>query len=198
MLNRRKLTTLVGLLLAIGLFTAASAQGSAGTILILDKFDEKTKTAVENHTPNEDNTGVVGNGYEVERSDGDWFVEKGALTSDELESLPDSSDYRVVIDSGVNDSTSEVEVKVNDYGDQLFGVVTRYAGEFDWIMAFHDGVDHIVLGKKINNQLSDGTVVDPEVNEDAGGFQEMGRVAIDMGERKKAHKIKIVTSGDTI
>ena len=114
-----------------------------------------------------------------------------------LVSLPTSSDYRAVIDSGVSDFSAEVEVKVDDYGDQMFGVVARYSGEHDWIMAFHDGADHIVLGKKVNNELANGDEVDPE-NLHAGGFQEMGRFAIDMSERKKAHKIKIVTSGDTI
>lgn len=198
MLNRRKLTTLLALLLAVGLFTAASAQGSAGTTLIIDKFDEQTATAVEDHTPNEDNTGVVNNAWEVERNDGIWIVEKGSLTSNELESLPDSSDYRVVIDSGVTDFTAQVDVKVNDFGDQLFGVVVRHAGEHDWVMAFHDGVGDLILGKKVTDEDRLGRGPEHLLYEGSGGFQEMGRVAVDMGERKKAHKIKVVTSGDTI
>jgi hypothetical protein len=198
MLNRRKLTTLVGLLLAIGLFTAASAQGFAGTTLIIDKFDERTATAIENHTPNEDNTGVVDNAWVVERDDGKWFVEKGALTSNEIVSLPNSSDYRVVIDAGVRDFTAQVDVKVDDYGDQMFGVVARYSGEFSWIMAFHDGVGDIVLGKKVpdENQFGGEPTIVPGF--EAGGFQQMARVPFDMSEQKKAHKIKIVTNGDIV
>jgi hypothetical protein len=103
-----------------------------------------------------------------------------------------------VIDSGVTDFSAEVEIKVDDYGDQMFGVVARYSGEKDWIMAFHDGVGEIVLGKMVADEDLRGRGPLDLLYEGPGGFQEMGRIPVDMTERKKAHKIKVVTSGDTI
>lgn len=183
MLNRRKLSTVIAILLAVGMFTVASSQGSTATNLIYDKFDEQTATAIEDHTPNEDNTGIDGNRWEREIGDGQWVVKKGAATENTLVWWEDSNDYRVLIDSGASDTSTEVAVKVSDFGDQFWGVVVRYSSPTDWIMAFHDKQGGMVLGKAIT--------ADP-------GWHQLGVADYVMEPQKKAHKIKVVTNGENI
>lgn len=176
MLTTRRITTLVALVFALGLFTAASAQGNAASYLIQDKFDEKNKTALVDHTPNQD---VIGDGWSVEL--GEWEVHKGKAK--ELSTAPwhPSSDYRALIDSGEADVSVELKAKLYQDGDQFWGVVARYSGPTDWLMAFHDGVGDLVLGKVASDELG-------------LGFQELGRYAIDWkpGAKAKTHTIKLV------
>ena len=192
MLHRRKLTTLIALVLAIGMFTAASAQGSAATTLIHDKFDEKNKTEISAHTPN---TAPIGSSWLVEL--GTWQVHKGKAK--ELSTAPkvNSSDYRATINATTADSS--VLAKVYPNSDQMWGVTTRYTGERDWIMAFHDGVGDLILGKKRPHENEHGVDVGIEGTH-AGWFHELKRVPMDWstGSKARTHTIEIVTTGDTI
>ena len=187
-MNRRKITSLLALVLAIGMFTAASVQGSAGSTLILDKFNAKNATALIEHLPDED---ALGNGWFVEL--GDWIAEKGKAK--ELSTAPwnVSSDYRALIDSGESDVSAELQLKMDMDGDQFWGVVARYSGPTDWLMAFHDGVGDLILGKKFTDEDQYG-------NPGATYFQELGRVSMDWksGQKAKTHTIKIVTADTTI
>jgi hypothetical protein len=199
--NRRKISTIIALLIAVGLFSAASATGSAGSTLILDKFDEKKATALVDHTPNDDNTGIVDNGWFIENNDGNWEAKKGKAK--ELSTVPrlDSNDYRALIDSDYSDVSASVKVKIYQDGDQLWGVVARWSGDHDWLMAFHDGVGALILGKKVFNEDKDGHYADPDIDgSGAGGFQELKRVPMDWsaGKKGKTHTIKIITEGSDI
>ncbi len=187
-MNHRKLGALVAVLIAVGLFSVSAARGSASSTLILDKFDEKKATEITAHTPNTD---TVGGGWSVEL--GIWEVKKGKAR--ELSTAPrvPSSDYRAVIDSGNADISAEVELKVSGNSDQFWGVVVRWLGSKDWVMAFHDRNGDIVLGKKVTDEDEHGNSV-----ASANGFQELGRAAVEMKPGKRGHKIKIETSGTTI
>ena len=194
MLNRHKLSPLIALLLAAGMFTAATAQGSAGTTLVLDKFDEKKTTALIAHTPNTD---TVGNGWFVEL--GTWEVKRGKAREQSEVPVTPSSDYRALIDAGTAEVSAEVKLKTDPNSDQFWGVVVRHSGTHDWIMAFHDGVGDLILGKKRPNEDRFGATVLPS-DLSAGGFQELGRIPMNWntGKKGRTHTITLQTSGDTI
>lgn len=188
MINRRTLSTPIALVIAVGLFTAASVQGSAGSTLILDKFDEKNATALIDHDPDED---VVGDGWSVEL--GVWEVKKGKAKELSTALAPVSSDYRALIDSGNADVSAEVKLKVYQEGDQFWGVVARHTSQTDWLMAFHDGIGDLILGKMATGEDRFG-------NSGTTYFQELGRVPMDWkpGKKAKTHTITIVTAGPSI
>ncbi len=183
MFRHRRISTFVALVLAIGLFTAASAQGDTSSNLILDKFDEKNETSLIDHAPNED---IVGGGWSVEL--GQWEVYKGKAKELSTAPRPVSSDYRATIDSGESDVSVELKTKIYQDGDQFWGVVARHSGQLDWIMAFHDGVGDLVLGKMVTGETASGAVGITD-------FQELGRYAIDWkpGSKAKTHTIRLVT-----
>lgn len=194
MTNRRKLSTLIALLLAVGLLSVSAARGAASSTLILDKFDEKKTTEITEHTPNTDE---VGGGWFVEL--GIWEVKKGKARERSTALVGPSSDYRALIDAGTADVSAEVKLKTDPNGDQFWGVVVRRSGTHDWIMAFHDGVGDLVLGKKRPDENQSGVTVltsDPT----AGGFQELGRVPMNWntGKKGRTHTITLQTTGGTI
>jgi|APSaa5957512535_1039671.scaffolds.fasta_scaffold23926_2 hypothetical protein len=186
--QRKRISTLLALVLAIGLFTAASAQGDTSSNIILDKFDEKNETSLIDHEPNQD---IVGGGWSVEL--GEWEVYKGKAK--ELSTAPwsVSSDYRATIDSGESNVSVQLKTKIFQDGDQFWGVIARHTGPTDWIMAFHDGVGDLVLGKMVTGETASGA---------AGptGFQELGRYAIDWkpGSKAKTHTIRLVAADTAI
>ena len=182
------------MLLAVGLLSASAARGSASSTLILDKFDEKKTTEITAHTPNTD---TVGSGWVVEL--GIWEVKKGKARERSDVTVTDSSDYRALIDTGAADVSAEVKLKNDPKGDQFWGVVVRHSGTHDWIMAFHDGVGDLILGKKQSDENSVGVTFLPS-DSSAGGFQELGRVPMDWntGKKGRTHTITLQTSGDTI
>ncbi|MCZ6539636.1 MAG: hypothetical protein O6922_07405 [Chloroflexi bacterium] len=194
MTNRRKLSTLIALLLAVGLLSVSAARGAASSTLILDKFDEKKTTEITAHTPNTD---TVGSGWVVEL--GIWEVKKGKARERSTAPVIHSSDYRALIDADAADVSAEVKLKIDLSGDQFWGVVVRHSGTHDWIMAFHDGVGDLVLGKKRPDENRFGGTV-PTAHPTAGGFQELGRVPMNWNTGKKGrnHTITLETSGDTI
>lgn len=182
MIRQRRISTLIALVMAIGLFTAASAQGNTASNIILDKFDEKHKTALVDHTPNDD---LLGGGWSVEL--GEWEVHKGNAKELSTAPRPVSSDYRALIDSGESDISVELKTKIFQDGDQFWGVVARHSGPTDWLMAFHDGVRDLVLGKMAADEIG-------------LGFQELGRYAIDWkpGSKAKTHTIRMVVANTAI
>jgi hypothetical protein len=194
MLTSRKLATLIALVLAVATFTAASAQGSAGSTIISDKFDEDFSTNIADHTPNTD---TVGTGWVVER--GIWRVNDGSAREATNIYWRHILDRRAVIDAGTADKSVEVEVKVDDFDVQFWGVVARQSGELDWTMAFQDDIGDIVLGVKDANEDQWGepySIYNPDAI--PAGFQELGRVHHPMEKQRKSHKLKLVVNGDNI
>ena len=194
MINRRKLGTLIAVLLAVGLLSASAAPGSASSTLILDKFDEKKTTDITAHTPNEAPSGSV---WFVEL--GIWEVRMGKAREQSTAPATPSSDYRALIDAGTADVSAEVKLKTDPNSDQFWGVVVRHSGPEDWIMAFHDGVGDLILGKKRPDENRFGVTVSTS-DLTAGGFQELGRVPMDWntGKKGRTHTITLQISGDTI
>lgn len=192
--NKRKLGTLIAVLIAVSLFSVSAARGSASSTLILDNFDEKKSTDITLHAPDEAPLNSV---WTVEL--GIWSVKKGKANEQSVITAPPSSDYRALIDSGSADVSAEVKLKIFPSSDQYWGPVVRHSGTHNWIMAFYDGVGDIVLGKKRPDENSLGVTVlssDPT----AGGFQELGRVAVDWNTGKKARTrtITLQISGSSI
>jgi hypothetical protein len=187
-MNHRKLGILIAVLIAVGLFSASAARGSASATLILDKFDGKKATEITAHTPNTD---TVGDGWFVEL--GVWEVKKGKAKELSTALAPVSSDYRALIDSGNADVSAEVKLKVYQEGDQFWGVVARHTSQTDWLMAFHDGIGDLILGKMATGEDRFG-------NSGTTYFQELGRVPMDWkpGKKAKTHTITIVTAGPSI
>ncbi|MDG0867165.1 hypothetical protein [Candidatus Lucifugimonas marina] len=172
MLTTRKITALVALIIAVAIFTAASAQGSAGSTIISDKFEEDFSTNIADHTPDTD---IVGTGWAVER--GVWRVKDGSARESTNAYWRYILDRRAVIDAGTADKSVEVEVQVDDFDVQFWGVVARQSSETDWTMAFQDDIGNIVLGVKDSNEDQWG---DPYSEYTPGahiaGFQELGRI----------------------
>lgn len=190
MLTRRKLNLLVGVSVVTGLVIVSAVTGLAGALLSNDDFDESKKTEISEHVPDSDATG---SGWTVEL--GDWEVHKGRVRekSDPDEAV--SSDYRALLDAGVADVSTEVSLKIEG-GDQYWGAVVRHSGSRDWIMAFHDGIGEIVLGKKRPDEDYLGDTV-PVLDSSAGGFQELGRVEVNWHEGE-THTIGLAVSGSAI
>lgn len=213
-MNRRRLSTLIALVMAVGLFTIASDRGSAAGELILDKFDEKNATEISLHSPN---TAPLGSSWLVEENIGNWEVQKGKAKELSTAINLYSYDYRAVIDAGSGnaDVSAEVKLKIYPNGDQGWGVVARWSGDHDWLMAFHDGVGDLILGKKVSDEDQWGNhehededepggwipyVDDDTLHSVLGAFQELGRVSMDWstGSKARTHTITIETSGDII
>ena len=189
-MGRRKLNIFIAALIALGLFSASTATSDTSSKLILDDFKEASATEISLHEPDID---VVGGGWSVAL--GTWEVKKGK--AQELSTVPmlESPDYQAIIDAGTSDTSAQLKVDIDKKGDQFWGVVSRYSGTRDWIMAFHDGVGDLILGKKRPNEDQFGNTVklsDPT----AGGFQELGRVSLEW--KKKSHEITLITKGDKI
>lgn len=171
MLKRKKIKLLTGISVVVVLVIVSAVTSLAGVLISNDDFDENQKTDIADHTPDSDATG---NGWSVEL--GEWEVHNGKVREKSKVDAEESSDYRALLDAGVPDVTAVVSLKI-EHGDQLWGTVVRHSGEHDWIMAFHDGVGEIVLGKKRPDEnLIGGTV--PLNDPTAGGFQELGRFAV--------------------
>lgn len=192
MIRQRKLSTFIALVLALGLFTAASAQSSAANNIILDKFDEKKATELTAHDPN---TAPGSSSWSTENNDGNWEVYKGKAKELSEIPYPNSNDYRALINADNSDVNVDIKVKVYPNSDQFNGVVARYSGEFDWLMAFHDGVGDVILGKKRPDEDQNGLSTG-----DLGGFQELGRFAVDwsLGTKARTHHLAIEVVGPTI
>ncbi len=189
-MKRRNVRVLIAVLMATGLFSFAAATGSASSRLIVDNFKEKEATEITDHDPKTD---VVGGGWSVVL--GTWELKKGKARELSTAPVVVSSDYQAVIDAGTSDTSVILKLNINKKSDQFWGVVTRYSGTRDWIMAFHDGVGDLVLGKKRPNEDESGADVGIE-SETAGGFQELGRVPVKW--KKGRHKITLTTTGDKI
>ncbi len=188
--RRRKFKFLTRIVIVSGLVIATAVTGLAGILLSNDDFNESQKTDIVNHVPDSDTTG---NGWSVEL--GDWEVHNGRVKEKTDADAEVSSDYRALLDAGVSDVTAEVSLKIEG-GDQLWGTVVRHSGERDWIMAFHDGVGEVVLGKKRPDEDLVGATV-PLLDASAGGFQELGRVEADW-DNGETHTIALSAIGSTI
>ena len=171
MFKRRKLNLLIAVFVVAGLAMVSTVTGLAGALLSNDDFDESKKTDITDHVPDSD---VTGNGWTVEL--GDWEVHKGRVKEKSDVDAEESSDYRALLDAGGADVSLEVTLKIEG-GDQLWGTVVRHSGNHDWIMVFHDGVGEVILGKKRPDEDRNGVTV-PLADPSAGGFQELGRVAV--------------------
>ena len=189
MISRRKINLLVGLLLVTGLVVVSAVTGLAGVLISNDTFDGP-KVSIIDHVPDSDATGE---GWTVEL--GDWEVKSGRVTEKSNAQEEVSSDYRALLDAGVSDVSTEVSLKIEG-GDQFWGTVVRHSGDHDWIMAFHDGIEEIVLGKKRPNEDRFGNVV-ALIDPLAGGFQELGRVEVDWDE-SETHSIGLRVIGSAI
>jgi hypothetical protein len=162
----------------------------AGELLPRDDFDESQKTEIPQHTPDDDATG---DGWSVEL--GEWEVLNGNVKEKTDVEAEFSSDYRALLDAGVPDIVVEVTLEIKS-GDQLWGTVVRHDSERDWIMAFHDGVGEVVLGKKRPDEVRVGAQVgllDPT----AGGFQELGRITANWSNNQ-THTIGLSAIGSDI
>jgi len=181
-------------LIAVSLFSVSAARGSASSTLILDNFDEKSSTDITLHTPNE---APLGSAWTVEL--GIWSVNKGKVNEQSVIAATPSSDYRALIDSGSADVSAQIKLKIFPNSDQFWGPVVRHSGTTDWIMAFYDGVGDVVLGKKRPDENYLGFTVLPS-DPTAGGFQELGRVAVDWktGKKARTHTITLQISGSAI
>ncbi len=186
---RRKIKLPVGLAVVVGLLIVSAATVLAGALLSNDTFDGP-KVDIVDHVPDSDATG---NGWSVEL--GDWEVNKGEVKEKSPTQEEESSDYRALLDAGASDIETEVSLEIKS-GNQYWGTVVRHSGDHDWIMAFHDGIGDFILGKKRPDEDSLGTTValaDP----DAGGFQELGRVAISWSTNS-THTIGLKVVGSAI
>lgn len=194
MMNRRKLSALLAAFIVAGLLLIPAVGGSAGSTLILDKFDEKKATEITAHIPDE---APGASAWLVEL--GNWEVKKGDARENSQAPATPSSDYRAIIQSTSANVRAEVKLKTDPKSDQFWGPVVRHSGPRDWIMAFHDGVGDIVLGKKRPDENLAGVPV-ATTHPTAGGFQELGRVPMNWktGEKARTHTITIETDGDSI
>lgn len=190
MISRRKLNILVGVSVVVGLAVVSTATGLTGALLSNDNFNEGSKTEITLHVPDSDATS---GGWTVEL--GDWEVHHGRVKEKSDANAPVSSDYRALLDAGVPDVSTEVSLKIEG-GDQYWGTVVRHAGDHDWIMAFHDGIGDIVLGKKRPDEDLHGDTV-PTNDPSAGGFQELGRVAVNWNNGQ-THTIGLKVTGSAI
>jgi len=162
----------------------------AGVRISNDDFEENQKTDIVDHAPDSD---ITGNGWSVEL--GEWEVHNGNVKEKSDVDAEESSDYRALLDAGVPDVTAVVSLKI-DGGDQLWGTVVRHSSDHDWIMAFHDGVGEIVLGKKRPDENLIGVAVLP-ADPTAGGFQELGRLAVNWSNGQ-THTIGLEVIGPNI
>ena len=190
MFKRRKLNLLIAVFVVAGLAMVSTVTGLAGALLSNDDFDESNKTDITDHVPDSD---VTGNGWTVEL--GDWEVHKGRVKEKSDADAEESSDYRALLDAGGADVSLEVTLKIEG-GNQFWGTVVRHSGDHDWIMAFHDGVGEVILGKKRPDEDRNGVTV-PLADPSAGGFQELGRVAVSWS-KGETHTIGLETSGPSI
>jgi hypothetical protein len=171
MLRRRKISTILGLLIAIGLLSAASATGSAGSTLILDNFVEATETAIADHEPD---TAPKKSEWFTE-GHGNWLVSGGAAIEASNIGQVGNLDTYALINSKSSNVAAEIDVLLDTSGErQLWGVVARYSSPQDLIFAFYDsgssGPGQLVLGKKRPDE-------DYQGNPGTGGFQELGRIS---------------------
>lgn len=190
MLIRKKVKLLTGISVVVVLVIFSAVTTLAGILISNDDFTENQKTDIVDHIPDSDATG---NGWSVEL--GEWEVHNGNVKEKSKVDAEESSDYRALLDAGVSDVTAVVSLKIEG-GDQLWGTVVRHSGEHDWIMAFHDGVGEIVLGKKRPDENLIGATVSP-VDPTAGGFQELGRLAVNWNNGQ-SHTIGLEVIGSNI
>ena len=188
--SRRKTKLTVGVSIVTGLVIAATISGLAGSLLSNDEFDESQKTEITEHDPDSDATG---GGWSVEL--GDWEVHAGNVKEKSDADVEVSSDYRAMLDAGVSDFAAKVVLKIEG-GDQIWGSVVRHSGPRDWIMAFHDNVGEIVLGKKRPDEDLTGATVSI-AHPTAGGFQELGRTVAAWGNGQ-THSIELEVIGNAI
>ena len=167
--------------------TGVSILGSvaaAATTHVHDTFGDRNGTALEDHVPD-----LAPGRWTVEL--GSWVIKRGFVSEESKARETPSSDYRAVIDSGAADGRVEATI-TNAGGSQFFGVVARYEGPIDWIMAFYDGQGDIVLGMKQPDEGEHGET--PAAGGTAGYFQEFGRVSHEW-KPGKTGRLAIVLSG---
>ncbi|MCH7734985.1 MAG: hypothetical protein IH961_07205, partial [Chloroflexi bacterium] len=121
----------------------------SGNTLVIDSFTDLTAALLENHVPD-----TAASTWSVIA--GDWSITAG----DKLEetSGTTSSDKRAVIDTGESDSVVQAAITV---GGGSVGLITRYADESNWIMAWFDddrdatpGTGDIVLAQLVGGTFT--------------------------------------------
>lgn len=176
--------------IVVALVIVSAVTTLAAMLLSSDDFEENHRTDIADHEPEID---ITGNGWVVEL--GEWEVYHGNVKEKSDIDIEDSSDYRALLDAGAPDVTAVVSLKIEG-GDQFWGTVVRHSGDPDWIMAFHDGVGDIVLGKKRPDENLIGLAV-PLADPTAGGFQELGRLAVNW-HSGQTHTIGLKVIGSAI
>lgn len=169
----RLFLSLLAALVLSGVAIAVAA--TADSTLVHDTFDDRNGTALQDHAPD-----IGASGWVTEL--GTWVIKSGTVWEESKANEFPSSDYRAVIDSGSSDVRVEADIK-NVGGSEFFGIVGRYEGPIDWVMAFYDGQGDIVLGMKQPDEDRFGNTVSPG-DPGAGGFQEFGRVAVEWNRGK--------------
>ena len=190
MISRRKTRLLAGTAVVAVLVVISAITGFAGEILSSDTFNSSSKVEISQHSPDND---ASGDGWSVEL--GDWEVHNGKVKEKSDAVVGVSDDYRAMLDADDSDLAATVGLKIEG-GDQIWGPVVRHSGPRDWIMAFHDNVGEIVLGKKRPDENSANVNVgisDPT----AGGFQELGRVEA-IWTNGQTHSITLEVDGPLI
>ncbi len=165
-----------GAFLAVALFLLVSSNpdsiGAAqrsNAPLILDSFTDANGARLSDHAPQ-----IAPGGSFWQEASGFWVIDRNRAS----ESAGTLEDARAVINAG----ESDVIVRANiAWSEGFVGVVVRYADEGNWIMAWFDGVEDIVLGKNV-----------------AGAFSELGRAQIDWGGPGRSRKVEALARGPVI
>ncbi|MCI0439191.1 MAG: hypothetical protein L0177_08690 [Chloroflexi bacterium] len=167
---------LAAALLAVALFlldssnpgSIAAAQGR-DSLLIMDGFIDAKGTRLSIHAPQ-----FAPDGSFWQEVSGVWVIDRNRAR----ENTGTVEDARAVIDAGESDVIARANVA---WSEGFVGLVARYADEDNWLMAWFDGVEDIVLGKNV-----------------AGEFSELGRAPIDWGRPGRSRKVELLARGPVI
>ena len=137
--------------------------------LIFDNFTDTNGTRLSEHIPNK---APLGGGWQ--EITGAWFTIQNKAT----ETSGPPTDARAVIDAEESDIIASARLTWND---GFSGLVVRYSDENNWIMAWFDGSQDIVLGKKVG-----------------GVFNEAARAPVDWGREGMPRHLEVIARGPVL
>ncbi|MCH8222833.1 MAG: hypothetical protein IH868_05415, partial [Chloroflexi bacterium] len=129
---------------SVSIFVSPESASPSGDTLVEDTFTDITDVLLADHAPD-----TATSTWSV--ISGDWSIS----SSDDLEetSGTDGADRRAVIDAGSGETIVQADISL---GGGVVGLITRYADESNWIMAWFDdnrdevaGTGDIVLAQVV-------------------------------------------------